>query len=212
MIFRGSIKDWKITDLLWLEISILKVVGIACVFIFVRKQEDLINYVLCLSGITLIARVSLWSEVLKQIKRYRGIKLEFRRHARAIFALFIPQIIIQLYTVFDKTLLGLLGQSSAENGYYEQAEKIVRLAASVVCTLSAVMMPRISSLYYLGKKQQACEEIKNSFRFVWFLGIPIMLGLIGVSRELTFLFWGRICESEYNIAYTFCDHFGNWIK
>ncbi len=105
--------------------------------------------------------------------------------------MFIPQIIIQLYTVFDKTLLGLLGQSSAENGYYEQAEKIVRLAASVVCTLSAVMMPRISSLYYLGKKQQACEEIKNSFRFVWFLGIPIMLGLIGVSRELTFLFLGE---------------------
>ncbi len=24
LIFRGSIKDWKITDLLWLEISILK--------------------------------------------------------------------------------------------------------------------------------------------------------------------------------------------
>lgn len=172
----------------------IKVAGIVSIFIFVREYGDLINYVLCLSVITLMTRISLWSEIIKKLSQYRGIKLELRRHAKTIFALFIPQIIVQLYTVFDKTLLGILGQSSAESGYYEQAEKIARLVACVVSTFSIVMMPRISNLYYSGKRQQACLEIKNSFRFVWFLGIPIMLGLIGVSEELTLVFLGEQYE------------------
>ena len=118
------------------------------------------------------------------------MKLEIRKHRKAILALYIPQVIIQLYTVCDKTMLGMLGQSSAESGYYEQAEKIARLAASVVSTLSAVMMPRISSLYSLGKMEQAYKEIKHSFQFVWLMGVPIMFGLIGIRKEFIDIFLG----------------------
>lgn len=169
----------------------VKITGLCCIFIFVRNEKDLGKYIFCLSAITLIANLSLWRGVLNKIQGYRKIKLECKRHIKAILALYIPQIIIQLYTVFDKTMLGFIGRSPAENGYYEQAEKIARLAASVVTTFSTVMMPRISSLYSLRKKEQAYTEIKTSFRFVWFLGIPIMFGLIGIRKEFVSVFLGN---------------------
>ncbi len=168
----------------------IKIAGLFCIFIFVKTKEDLGVYIFCLSVITLLANLSLWSQVIRKIKKYKGPKLEIRKHGKAILALYIPQVIIQLYTVFDKTMLGMLGQSLAESGYYEQAEKIARLAASIVSALSAVMMPRISNLYAEGKMEQAYLEIKHSFQFVWFMGIPIMFGLIGVSKEFTAIFLG----------------------
>lgn len=168
----------------------VKIAGLFCIFIFVKTREDLGIYIFCLSAITLLANLSLWSQIIGKIKKYKGPRLEIRKHGKAILALYIPQVIIQLYTVFDKTMLGILGQSLPESGYYEQAEKIARLAASVVSTLSAVMMPRISSLYAEEKLEQAYQEIKRSFQFVWFMGIPIMFGLIGVSKEFVDIFLG----------------------
>ena len=47
---------------------------------------------------------------------------------------FIPTIATSVYTVLDKTLLGLITSDVAQNGYYQQAEKIINLAKSVVFT------------------------------------------------------------------------------
>ncbi|MCI9540724.1 MAG: flippase [Lachnospiraceae bacterium] len=181
----------------------VKVAGLLCIFIFVKTKDDLGIYIFCLSIITLLANISLWSQIIRKIKKYKRVKLEIRKHRKAILALYIPQVIIQLYTVCDKTMLGMLGQSSAESGYYEQAEKIARLAASVVSTLSAVMMPRISSLYSLGKMEQAYKEIKHSFQFVWLMGVPIMFGLIGIRKEFIDIFLGSGYEKVTEVLSVF---------
>ena len=41
--------------------------------------------------------------------------------------LFIPQISNQLYKMLDTTMIGKLIPDKSETGYYEQAQKIVRL-------------------------------------------------------------------------------------
>lgn len=44
---------------------------------------------------------------------------------------FIPTIATSIYTVLDKTLIGVITQNDAQNGYYEQATKIINMAKSV---------------------------------------------------------------------------------
>ncbi len=37
---------------------------------------------------------------------------------------FIPTVATSVYAVLDKTLIGLMTQDDAQNGYYQQADKI----------------------------------------------------------------------------------------
>ena len=42
-----------------------------------------------------------------------------------ILQLFIPTAALQIYAIVDKTMIGEMTAQSVQNGYYEQAEKIV---------------------------------------------------------------------------------------
>ena len=50
-------------------------------------------------------------------------KLHPFSHFMADFQLFVPTVAIQVYTVLDKTMIGVITKSDAENGYYEQSLK-----------------------------------------------------------------------------------------
>ena len=54
---------------------------------------------------------------------------------------------MQIYTVLDKTMIGSFIEDKAEVGYYEQAQKIVKLCLTVVTSLGTVMVPRIANTF-----------------------------------------------------------------
>ena len=45
--------------------------------------------------------------------------------------LFIPQVATQIYTVLDKTMIGVIVSNKAEVGYYEQAQKMIKLLTNI---------------------------------------------------------------------------------
>ena len=71
-----------------------------------------------------------------------------------MISLFIPQVATSIYTVLDKTMLGTLSNNISEVGFYEQSQKIVKVALTFVTTMSIVMMPRISRTYAQGDKNK----------------------------------------------------------
>ena len=71
---------------------------------------------------------------------------------------FIPTIASSVYTVLDKTLLGFNQQWCSAKCYYQQAEKIINLAKSVVFTaLNSVVGVRNA---YLFSKKDMLKYIK----------------------------------------------------
>src|SRR5699024_2653136 len=105
--------------------------------------------------------------------------------------LFIPGIAMQIYTVLDKTMIGLITRVGEENGYYEQAQKIVQLCLTIITSLGVVMVPRIDFNYSQKNKEVMSYYMYRSYRFVFFLGIPFMLGLIAVSDMIVPWFFGE---------------------
>jgi O-antigen/teichoic acid export membrane protein len=91
---------------------------------------------------------------------------------------FLPQIATSIYTVLDKTMLGIITQSEAENGYYEQTYKIIQISLIVITSLNAVMAPRMAYLFGKGEKKEFCERLKASFHFLFMLAVPIVLALL----------------------------------
>ena len=70
------------------------------------------------------------------------VKLEIGKHVKPTLILFFPQIAVSIYTVLDRTMIEVLTGNTEEIGYYEQAQKIVKLALTIVTSLGTDVYKR----------------------------------------------------------------------
>lgn len=170
---------------------IVKLLCLVLIFTIVKNYNDLWKYFLIYAGAEFIGNISIWLYVPKYINKVDLHKLNFKRHIKPTLALFLPQIAIQIYTVLDKTMIGVITQDMEEVGYYEQAQKIVKAALMVVNALQIVMNSRIANAYSKHDKKEVRECLEKSFRFVWLFAIPMMLGLIGIATKFVPWYYGK---------------------
>ena len=168
---------------------LVKTILLFATFVFVKTSNDVWIFVLIYMLSILLGNLSLCFNLKKYL--CAPGKLCLKKHIKPILLLFIPQIAIQVYTVLDKTMLGWLLDDISNVGYYEQAQKLVKLSLAVITTFGTVMMPRIASINSTGNTKELQEKINMSFRFVWFLGLPIIFGLLAVSNRFVPVFFGN---------------------
>lgn len=170
--------------------TIVKIVSVMLIFILIKNPSDLWIY-FCIYAISnFLGNVTLWIKIKKFVK-FRRVRLkDLKKHIKPTISLFIPQIATSIYTVLDKTMLGNLTDSIAEVGFYEQSQKIVKIALTLVTTIGTVMVPRISYTYASGDKEKISRYMRKTFNFVWLLSIPIMFGIIATSNDLVPWFFG----------------------
>lgn len=168
--------------------SLFKILSVVFIFLFVKSSNDLYVYVLLISLMTVLGNISLWLYLPKYLCKVKGIK-PFH-DLKGILQLFIPTLAIQIYTVLDKSMIGWFTEGNIENGYYEQAEKIVKMTLTVVVSLGTVMIPRISQKFIEGDNEGINNYLYKSYRFVWMIGLPIAFGLISISGILIPVFLG----------------------
>ncbi len=163
---------------------LVKSMGFLCIFIFVKSAADLWKYAFIQSMVVMLSNLSLWLYLPKYIIKIKISELKPLRHLPATFMLFIPTIATSIYTSLDKTLIGLITQNDAENGNYEYAEKLVKMAQTIITSLGTVMIPRNSVLFSRGNFEKIKENIYFAMRFVMLLGLPLSTGLIAISNNL----------------------------
>lgn len=169
---------------------IFKVINVVCIFLFVKSRDDLPIYILCLGGLTVLGSLSLWPALKKYLIRVSGKELNPMKNAKPILQLFFPTIACGLYAIVDKSMIGWFS-TKAENGYYEQADKIINMSLMLITALSAVMLPRIASESSKNNKRAVKSYMTKACHFVWLLGLPLSLGLIGVSDVFVPIFFGE---------------------
>lgn len=169
---------------------IFKALNIIFIFTMIHEKNDIVLYTIGITGFTLISNISLWPSLFNNLNKVNVRGLRPCRHIKTVISLFIPTIAVQVYTVLDKTMIGVITKSSFENGYYEQALKISRMVLLVVTSLGTVMIPRIG--YHYAKREQdvVTELMYKAYRFVWFIGIPLCFGLIGIASNFVPWFYG----------------------
>ena len=169
---------------------IIKIVGVALIFLFVNSSDDLLLYVICHSATLFLGNLSMWAYIPKLVGKVKVRELEIKKHIRPTIVLFLPQIATSVYTVLDKTMIGFLTGVEEEVAYYEQGQKIVKIVMALVTSLGTVIMPRVANLF----KQNEMEKVKNylskSFRFVFFLSFPMTFGLMAISNHIVPWFLG----------------------
>ncbi len=170
--------------------AVVKVLQIAYIFLFVRTRDDLPLYVLGLGLFTALGNLSLWACLPNYVGKVPLRRLHPLKDIKVVWSLFVPSIAVQVYTVLDKTMIGVITGNAFENGYYEQAIKVSKMLLAVVTALGAVVAPRIGSCFARGETGEVRRLMYRGYRFVWFLGIPLCLGLIVTAGNFVPWFFG----------------------
>lgn len=169
---------------------IVKISGVICIFIFIKSSNDLWLYVLCYSLTIFLGNISMWIYIPKLIQKISFRTLNLKEHIKPALMLFIPQIAVSLYTLLDKTMIGILTNNEAEVAFYEQSQKIVKIALTIVTSLGTVMLPRIANVFASKDYQKIHLYMKSTFKFVFVLGLPITFGIIGITENFVPWFFG----------------------
>lgn len=170
--------------------TIVKIVGVVSIFIFVRKPSDVIKYAFIMVISNFIGQVIMWFNIKDKVYKLKPNLRESIKHLKPSIALFISQLAIQIYTLLDKTMLGAM-TGVYEVGLYENSQKTIKLALTLITSLGVVMLPRMSALHSQGKKDEFNKLIYKAFNFVNFMAFPMVFGLIAVSNTFSLWFYGE---------------------
>lgn len=169
---------------------IIKSLSIVLIFVLVKSENDVNLYTLCYALPVLISNLSLWLFLPSYLTKAKHEKIIIFKHVIPLLALFVPQIATQVYTVLDKTMIGVLASNIDQVGYFEQSQKMIKVLVCIITALGIVMLPQMSKLFVEGKVKEIHENIKRSFRFVFFLGFPLMFGIVGIAENFVPWFYG----------------------
>ena len=182
---------------------IIKLLFTISIFAFVKTSGDLNLYIL-LNGLSiLISSLALWGKLAKTVDKPEWKKIKPFRYVKETFIYFLPQVATTIYTVLDRTMLGLFDTNQIENGYYEQAYKIISVATTVVTSINIVMLPRISFLYKKNNIEEIKTRIRKSMRFVNLTTIPLVFGTMAIASTIVPWFFGDGYEKVATILPVF---------
>lgn len=170
--------------------TIVKLFGAISIFILIRKPSDVIKYAFILAISNFFGQIIMWINIKDKICKYRTNIKEALKHFRPVLVLFISQLAIQIYTLLDKTMLGFM-TGVYEVGLYENSQKTIKIALTLITSLGVVMLPRMSILYSKGKKDEFKNLIYKAFSFVNFMAFPMILGIIAISNTFSIWFYGE---------------------
>ena len=182
--------------------AFFKVLGTISIFLFVNEKKDIYIYILIMSLTTLFSNLGMWFALPHYLEKIDKKKIKIKYHFRETLIYFIPTIATSIYTVLDKALIGLITKSEYENGYYEQATKIINMSKAITFTaINRVMGARISFLFLEKKYDEIKQRIALSIDYIMFIGIGVMFGLLGVSSRLVPWYFGQGYEQTTYLLY-----------
>lgn len=170
--------------------TVVKILSIVMVFIFVKSENDITKYILIMGGSTFAGQIYMWSYLPQVINRCNKTERNIVKHLKPAFILFLPSIATYVYTSLDKVMLGTMS-SQSEVGYYSQSEKIVKLVMTIVTSLGTVLIPRMANLIKRKDWEKVKQYFENSVQFVFFIGLPMTVGLAFVANQFIPIFLGN---------------------
>lgn len=161
---------------------IFKLIGFVSIFIFVKEVDDVATYIVIMKLVDLFGNIFLWKGLLKKICFVRLTMSEIISTLKPATALFIPQIAIEIYVIFDKSMLGWMTNASSV-GIYSKAEQFAKLPLTLVAVLGTVMFPRMSNLHSNNDQKSISQFLNISLSSVALIGIGSSFGLAAIAAD-----------------------------
>lgn len=115
-------------------------------------------------------------------------ELNWRRHLKPVFTIFIATVAVNIYLQLDIFLIGFIA-GDRYVGYYMIANKLIRYIISFITIIGAVLLPRLAYLYSNDKKLYDFYLAK-SFNIIMLFAIPFSIYFFVFSDTIVMLMAG----------------------
>ncbi|MBQ8074252.1 MAG: flippase [Clostridia bacterium] len=187
--------DWCLMGLdifrpIALRNTFVKSAAAVCVFLFVREKGDLWIYAFVWSLATLAGNLSCVPGLRGKV-RYRRVPMgESLKHLGPCAVLFISVMAVNIYRTMDKVMVSRLA-GYAQNGLYENAEKIIYCLSGFISAIGTVMMPKISHMQQKGETEAIRAHIDRSMELILCMVSGMAFGVAAVADRFSVLFYGE---------------------
>lgn len=184
---------------------IIKMCFVISLFLFVKTENDLTNYfwIVVINGF--VSNICMYPLLKRYIYPLKEVnKLNVFSHLKESFVLFIPQSANYIYSYSDKIMLGLLTPTLTNVGIYDYAYRIVKMIISLLQSIGYALLSRIANLSSKNDKDGIKKYINLSIKFTLFLSLPMMFGLIGISKVFVPLYLGNEYIETSKVIYYLC--------
>lgn len=178
-----------------------KIIETILIFTLVKDVDDLWIYTIIVSSSILLGQIWVFLQAVCNIKPIRFSARDFLQHWKPLLVLSLSVIAISLYTMFDKTLLGVI--TNKENvALYNYSEKIIHIPKTIIGVIGTVLFPKACRCFAANDFQGMKKYFKLSLMFTYFVGFGAVFGLMSVSKLFVSIYYGKGYEecANYIIA------------
>lgn len=169
---------------------LIKILECVLIFVFVKSKNDVLIYTYIKSGSTLFSQLVMYGFIFKNVKPIKFSIGDMMVHVKPLLAFSIFVIASLLYSVFDKTLLGILC-SKEDVAYYEYANKIIDIPRTFSLVLPSVIFPRACMYVKQGKKEEINMYLKICMIFVYYICFGSICGVFFIANDFAVLYYGQ---------------------
>lgn len=195
MVFFGTINvDWLYKGLeqykfIALRNLVIKSLALLSVILFVKTKNDFLTYAYIVSCALSLNHLLNFAFSFKYCK-FNFKEICLKQHFKPVLVISIASFLSLIYNKIDITMLGLMYSEDAVGLYYN-AHQCINIILTCVTAVTAVFLPRLSSIIKEGKEDELQKVLKIGTNILIFLGLPACAGLIIVSPKLITLLFGE---------------------
>ncbi len=168
---------------------LVKGVSLTLIILLVNGKDDYLVYAFIYSlGIA-------GNSILNLIRIHKiGVRINTDRigihiHIKPLFILLLNSLAIELYTLFDTTMLGIMCDDKVV-AYYTNSTKIVRVLVTILTALCGVLMPRLSRYKNQEMDEKNTYLVNNTIMLMIYMIFPSMLGIFMLAKPIIFVLFG----------------------
>ena len=203
IIFTTLGADWLNTameDFKYITIRslIFQIFYLILLFIFIHKPDDYLKYAI----ISVISSNGYNIVNMFYRKKFCDIRFTFdinlKQHYLPIIFLFVMLLSQTIFNNVDITMLGIM-KGDFEVGIYSTAHKISNIIAQLVTSVLWVILPRMSMFFVKNDNEAANRLINQLYDFSITIGLPVIVGIFMLSKDIIVLFAGNFFILSSNV-------------
>ena len=193
ILFSAFLIEWFFTGIenfrfITIRSMLIKVIYVACVFIFVKDSSQYKLYFYLTIALTVV------NSIINLIYSNKFVKINFRelfnfKYARQNISLGIYGIMTSMYLTFNVMYLGFVSDN-IQVGYYTTAFKVYSVILGFFSAFTSIMLPRMSSLIANEDNERFKKLADKSFELVSMFSIPLIMCSIILAEDIIYVLSG----------------------
>lgn len=174
---------------------LLKCISLFMLFLLVKNQTDILQYSIILIIASTGSYVFNFLNLRNIIEFPKLSDLSFIEHLRPTFTFFVMAVATTIYSSLDAVMLGFISGDTTV-GYYNAAINIKNVLLSLITSLGAVLLPRLSVYIQQNKNNEFRRLTLQAFQFVVYSSIPLALYFIIFAKPSVYFISGEAYEGS----------------